>query len=74
MKAARFDSHRFFTDATDKQVGVLPDLKAQRRLREAMEELADIRAYDAARPKVMAKVAAGDFVTLDQFVAQRRRQ
>ncbi len=70
MKAATFDSHRFFTDATDKQVGVLPDLKAQRRMGEAVEELADIRAYDAARPEV----AAGDFVTLDQFVAQRRRQ
>jgi len=41
---------------------------------EAVEELADIRAYDAARPKVTAEVAAGDFVTLDQFVAQRRRQ
>lgn len=70
MKAATFDSHRFFTDATDKQVGVLPDLKAQRRMGEAVEELADIRAYDAARPEV----AAGDFVTLDQFVAQSRRQ
>ena len=70
MKAATFDSHRFFTDATDKQVGVLPDLKAQRRMDEAVEELADIRAYDAARPEV----AAGDFVTLDQFVAQSRRQ
>ncbi len=70
MKAATFDFHRFFTDATDKQVGVLPDLKAQRRMGEAVEELADIRAYDAARPEV----AAGDFVTLDQFVAQSRRQ
>ena len=62
---------RFLTDAAGKRVGVLLDLSTYERLREAEEELADIAAYDAARPKVMADVQAGHFVTLAEYRARR---
>ena len=74
MKTMTLNTPQFITDATGKQVGVLLNLKSYRRMREAEEELADIRAYDAARPKALAEFAAGDFVTLDQFVTKRRRK
>lgn len=41
----------------------LLDLKTYAQMREAQEELADIRAYDAARPKIGAELARGDFTT-----------
>ena len=57
--------------AQPQRVGVLLDLKTYDRLREAEEELADVRAYDAARPKAVADVKAGRFSTLADYRAKR---
>ena len=45
--------------------------KDSQRLREAKENLADIRAYDAARPKVLAEVKVGQFSSLAEYRARR---
>jgi hypothetical protein len=66
MKATALKEH-FLTDARGKRMGVVLDLDTYARLREAEEELADIRAYDAARPKAMAEIRAGHSVTLAQY-------
>ena len=73
MKAMAL-KEQFVTDAGGKRVGVLLDLASYERLREAEEELADIRAYDAARPKVAADVQAGRCATLAEYRASRSRQ
>jgi hypothetical protein len=52
---------------------VLLDVKTYERLREAEESLADIRAYDDARPKAMAEVKAGQVASLDDYRARRSR-
>jgi len=70
MKATTLESPQFVTDAKGRQVGVLLNLKAYKRLLEAQEELEDIAAYDAARPKVMAELAKGDFMTITDFIAK----
>jgi hypothetical protein len=41
------------------------------RLSEAAEELADIRAYDKAKPKVMSEVKRGHYVTLAQHLKSK---
>ena len=64
MKALVLKDEQFVTDAKGRPVGVLLDLKTYERLREAEEDLADLRAYDAARPKVTAEIKAGHFSTL----------
>jgi hypothetical protein len=51
MKATAL-KEQFLTDAGGKRAGVLLDLDTYERLREAEEELADIAAYDAARPNL----------------------
>ena len=66
-------AEQFITDAQGKRVGVLLDLRAYERLREAEEELADIQAYDTAQPTARAEVAAGKFVTLADYRAGRTR-
>jgi hypothetical protein len=71
MKSATTSAPRFVTDAKGRQVGVLLDMKAYRRMLEAQEELEDIAAYDAARPRVMAELAKGDFMTITEFIAKR---
>ncbi|MEI6784240.1 MAG: hypothetical protein WCQ21_25390 [Verrucomicrobiota bacterium] len=55
-------------------MGVLLDLRAYERLREAEEQLADIRAYDKAQPAVRAEIAAGQFVTLAEYRVSRARK
>lgn len=58
---------QFIVDASGKRVGVLLDLPTYERLCEAAEDLDDIRAYDAAVPRVKAEIARGDFVTLADY-------
>lgn len=58
---------QFIVNASGKRVGVLLDMLTYERLREAEEELDDIRAYDAAAPRVKAEIAKGDFVTLSDY-------
>ncbi len=58
---------QFIVNASGKRVGVLLDMLAYERLREAEEELDDIRAYDAAAPRVKAEIAKGNFVTLSEY-------
>ncbi len=74
MKAPALKDGRFVTDAKGKTVGVLLDMKTYERLREAEEDLADIRAYDTARPKVLAEVKAGQVSTLTEYRARRSRR
>jgi hypothetical protein len=50
------------------------DLKTYQRLCEAEEELADVRAYDAARPRVAEDIRAGHFKSLAQYAATRSRR
>ena len=73
MKALVLKDEQFVTDAKGRPVGVLLDLKTYERLREAEADLADIRAYDAARPKVTADLKAGHFSTLADYPAKRAK-
>ena len=66
MKTAAL-KEQFVTDAKGKRVGVLLDLKTYAQMREAQEELADIQAYDAARPKSGAELARGAFTALADY-------
>jgi hypothetical protein len=61
----------FVTDTKGKRVAVLLDVKSYQRLSEAAEELADIRAYDKARPRVMAEMKRGHFVPLAEHLKQK---
>lgn len=61
----------FVTDAKGRRVAVLLDVKSYQRLSEAAEELADIQAYDKARPRVMAEVKRGQFVTLAEHLKRK---
>ena len=73
MKALVLKDEQFVTDAKGRPVGVLLGLKTYERLREAEEDLADLRAYDAARPKVTADLKAGRFSTLADYPAKRAK-
>jgi hypothetical protein len=73
MKATAL-KEQFVIDAGGKRVGVLLDLNTYERLREAEEELADIAAYDVAKPKVMAEVRAGHCTTLAEYRAGRAQK
>jgi hypothetical protein len=71
VKTLVLQEEQFVTDGKGKRLGVLLDLKTYDRLREAEEGLADVRAYDAARPKITADLKAGRFSTLAAYQAKR---
>jgi hypothetical protein len=73
MKALATKDERFVTDASGKRVGVLLDVKTYERLRGAEEDLADIQAYDAARPKVATELETGRFSTLADYRTKRSK-
>lgn len=68
------NSPQFITDAKGQRVGVVLSIKSYEKLLSAGEDAADIRAYRQARPKVMAEIAKGDFTTLAEYKAKRRRK
>lgn len=74
MKAMAAKDELFLTDAKGKRTGVVLALSTYQRLREAEEELAEIQAYDAARPKVLSEIAAGHFTALGEYRAVRGRK
>ncbi|MCI0541725.1 MAG: hypothetical protein L0Z50_41540 [Verrucomicrobiales bacterium] len=71
MKALVLKDEQFVTDAKGKRVGVLLDVKTYEHLREAEQELTDIRAYHTARPKVAADIKAGRVCSLSDYRAKR---
>jgi ABC-type amino acid transport substrate-binding protein len=73
MKALVLHEGAFITDTKGKRVGVMLDLKTYDRLREAEEDLADIRAYDAARPKAMADLKSGRLSSLADYRTKRAK-
>ena len=74
MKTLADKDELFLTDAKGKRTGVVLDLSTYQRLREAEEELAEIEAYDAARPKVLSEIAAGYFTGVDEYRSSRGRR
>ena len=67
MKTVLEEKEQFIVDASGQRVGVVLDMPTYERLREAEEELDDIRAYDAAAPRVRAEIAREDFITLADY-------
>ena len=71
MKASELKDEQFVVDAQGKRLGVLLDLETYERLREAEEDLSDIRAYDAAASKARSEVRSGRFSSLASYRARR---
>ena len=55
---------QYVTDREGKRVGVLLDLERYQQMPEELEELDDIRAYDAA------KAEGGEIIPFDQAMAE----
>ncbi len=72
MKTVMVKEEQFLTDAKGKRTGVLLDLQTYEHLREAEEELADIRDYDALHDRAHAEIAAGQCATLTSYRAARK--
>lgn len=62
---------QYLTDQAGKRVGVLLDLKTFEQIEEELDELACIRAYDAAKPEVDAAMKRGDYMTIQEYIAKR---
>lgn len=62
---------QFVTDGEGRTVAVVLDIATYERLREAEEDLADIRAFDEAWPQAQADLKNGEAITLEDYKAQR---
>lgn len=59
------------TDGEGKAVAVVLDIATYERLREAEEDLADIRAFDEAWPQAQAEMKNGQTISLEDYKVQR---
>ena len=74
MKTSAVKEEQFLTEAKGKRTGVVLDLQTYEHLREAEEDLADIRAYDSLRDRAHTEIANGQYATLTSYRAGRRRK
>ena len=74
MKTVSAATEQFIVDASGQRVGVVLDLPAYERWLEPEEDLADIRAYDAAAPRVKAEIDRGDFIALAEYQKDRPKK
>ena len=74
MKVPAAKEEQFLTDAKGRRTGVVLDLATYEHLREAEEELADIKAYDVLRDRAHSEIAAGQCATLTSYRATRSRR
>jgi len=74
MKALGVKEEQFLIDGAGKRLGVLVDLVTYQHLKEAAEELADIRAYDSALPKIKADLKAGRYSSLSDYQSNRKNK
>lgn len=66
-------SPQFITDEKGQRVGVVLSIKTYEKLLAASEDAADVKAYRQARPKIMSEIAKGEFSTLADYKARRRK-
>lgn len=69
MKAQK--KWQYITDHAGRRIGVVVDLKTFEQIEEELDELACIRAYDAAKPEVDAAMKRGDHMTIQEYIAKR---
>jgi hypothetical protein len=62
---------QFVTDSQGNRVAVVLDIATYERLREAEEDLADIRAFDEAWPQAQADLKSGNVIDLDDYITER---
>jgi len=74
VKSLALKEEQFVTDSHGTRIGVVLDLRTYLRLREAEEELADVRAYDRVQPKARREAATGQCVSLRAYRARRGRE
>jgi hypothetical protein len=74
MKMLAVEEEQFLTDARGKRTGVLLNLAAYERLRQAEEELAELQAYDSRKARAHSEIAAGQSATLASYRRDRRRK
>lgn len=63
---------QFVKDAKGHPVAVVLDISTYERLREAEEELADIRAFDEAWPDAQKDLKKGEVISLEDYRVQRK--
>lgn len=71
MKSPNVAGEQFVTDAEGRPVAVVLDIATYERLREAEEDLDDIRAFDEALPQAEADLKSGHVISLEDYKANR---
>jgi hypothetical protein len=64
---------QFIVDGAGKPVAVLLDIAAYERLCEAAEDAVDGRLFDAMLPGALEELKAGECISVEDYVAGRKR-
>lgn len=62
---------QYLTDQSGKRTCVVLDMRTFEKIEEELDELACIHAYDKAKQGVDSAIQRGDYMTLDEYLAER---
>ncbi len=65
-------NYQYVTDIKGNRIAVQIDINLFEKMLAAYEELEDIRAYDEAKKQVTSEIVMGKFLTLGEYLAERR--
>jgi hypothetical protein len=68
------EKEQYVVDAEGKRIAVLVDIATYEKMRDAYEELGDIKAYDEAKDKVKSEIETGQYSTLDEYLSSREKR
>lgn len=63
---------QFITDDRGNRVAVVLDIKTYDEMQDAIDDYHCKRAYEKAKPSTDAEIAAGKYVTIEEYVTKRR--
>ncbi|MEE4357902.1 MAG: hypothetical protein V2I97_15650 [Desulfococcaceae bacterium] len=61
----------YVTDADGRRIAVQIDIHLFEKMLAACEEFEDIQAYDEAKKQVASEIEAGNFSTLNEYLAEK---
>jgi hypothetical protein len=65
-------SEQYLTDASGNRVAVVIDIAIYQQLLDELDELRCIKGYEQAVAETELEIAAGDYLTLDQFLSTQK--
>lgn len=64
----------YVTDDAGKKIGVILDMETFQKIEDELDDYYCLKAYYKAKPETDAEIRRGEFVTLDELIAEHKKR